>query len=119
MNSLVCVKSFRQAERALSADEILRELEIPVRLVRQILFELVESRILSEVKLDETETLAYQLARDIEDLTLVNFLNQLNQQGVNSIPLDNTRDLEKLKGRLMQFQEGNEKSPANVPLKDI
>jgi len=38
---------------------------------------------------------------------------------VNSIPLDNTRDLEKLKGRLMQFQEGNEKSPANVPLKDI
>ncbi len=115
----LCVKKFRQAEKALSADEVSHELEIPVRLVRQILFELVEARVLSEVKLDDTETMAYQPARDIDDLTITNVLNQLNQQGVNWIPLDNTGDLEKLKGRLMQFQEGIEKSPANVPLKDI
>lgn len=115
----LCVKKFCQAEKALSADEISHELEIPVRLVRQILYELVEARVLSEVKLDDTETMAYQPARDIEDLTITNVLNQLNQQGVNWIPLDNTGDLEKLKGRLMQFQEGIEKSPANVPLKDI
>ena len=63
--------------------------------------------------------MAYQPARDIEDLTITNVLNQLNRRGVNWIPLDNTGDLEKLKGRLMQFQEGIEKSPANVPLKDI
>ncbi len=115
----LCVKKFCQAEKALSADEVSHELEIPVRLVRQILYELVEARVLSEVKLDDTETMAYQPARDIEDLTITNVLNQLNQQGVNWIPLDNTGDLEKLKGRLMQFQEGIEKSPANVPLKDI
>jgi membrane protein len=115
----LCVKKFRQAEKALSADEVSHELEIPVRLVRQILYELVEARVLSEVKLDDTETMAYQPARDIEDLTITNVLNQLNQQGVNWIPLDNTGDLEKLKGRLMQFQEVIEKSPANVPLKDI
>ncbi len=115
----LCVKKFRQAERALSADEISHEREIPVRLVRQILYELVEARVLSEVKLDDTETMAYHPARDIEDLTIMNVLNQLNRRGVNWIPLDNTGDLEKLKGRLMQFQEGIEKSPANVPLKDI
>ncbi len=115
----LCVKKFRQAEKALSADEVSHELEIPVRLVRQILFELVEARVLSEVKLDDRETMAYQPARDIEDLTITNVLNQLNRRGVNWIPLDNTGDLEKLKGRLMQFQEGIEKSPANVPLKDI
>jgi len=115
----LCVKKFRQAERALGANEISHELEIPVRLVRQILYELVEARVLSEVKLDDTETMAYQPARDIEDLTITSVLNQLNQQGVNWIPLDNTGDLEKLKGQLMQFQEGIEKSPANVPLKDI
>jgi len=115
----LCVKKFRQAEKALSADEVSHELEIPVRLVRQILYELVEARVLSEVKLDDRETMAYQPARDIDDLTITNVLNQLNQQGVNWIPLDNTGDLEKLKGRLMQFQEVIEKSPANVPLKDI
>lgn len=115
----LCVKKFRQAEKALSADEVSHELEIPVRLVRQILFELVEARVLSEVKLDDRETMAYQPARDIEDLTITNVLNQLNRRGVNWIPLDNTGDLEKLKGRLTQFQEGIEKSPANVPLKDI
>jgi len=115
----LCVKKFRQAEKALSADEVSHELEIPVRLVRQILYELVEARVLSEVKLDDTETMAYQPARDIDDLTMANVLNQLNQQGVNWIPLDNTGDLEKLKGRLMQFQEVIEKSPANLPLKDI
>jgi len=115
----LCVKKFRQAERALSANEISHELEIPVRLVRQILYELVEARVLSEVKLDDTETMAYQPARDIEHLTITNVLNKLNQQGVNWIPLDNTGDLEKLKGQLMQFQEGIEKSPANILLKDI
>lgn len=115
----LCVKKFRQAEKALSADEVSHELEIPVRLVRQILYELVEARVLSEVKLDDRETMAYQPARDIEDLTITNVLNQLNRRGVNWIPLDNTGDLEKLKGRLTQFQEGIEKSPANVPLKDI
>jgi membrane protein len=115
----LCVKKFRQADKALSADEISHELEIPVRLVRQILYELVEARVLSEVKLDETETIAYQPARDIEDLTITNVLNQLNQHGVNWIPLDNTGDLEKLNGRLIQFQEDIEKSSANVSLKDI
>jgi len=115
----LCVKKFRQAERAMSANEISHELEIPVRLVRQILYELVEARVLSEVKLDDTETMAYQPARDIEHLTITNVLNKLNQYGVNWIPLDNTGDLEKLKGQLMQFQEGIEKSPANILLKDI
>ncbi len=115
----LCVKKFRQAERALSADEISHELEIPVRLVRQILFELVEARVLSEVKLDDTETMAYQPAHDIEDLTITNVLNQLNQKGLNWIPLDNTGDLGKLKCRLKQFQEGIEKSPANISLKDL
>jgi membrane protein len=115
----LCVKKFHEAQTPLDADEIARELEIPIRLVRQILFELTEARVLSEVKIDDTENVAYQPGRYIDDLTVVSVVDKLDEHGIDSIPVANTQSLEKLKAALRQIRESIEKLPANVRLKDV
>jgi len=58
-----CVKKFHQALHPPSVDEISEHLEIPIRLVRQILFELTEAAILSEVKIDDSGGVGHQPAQ--------------------------------------------------------
>ena len=59
------IRNFSQGEKPLTAARISHTLDIPVRLVRQLLYELVESRIFSDTRTEEYKELAYQPARDI------------------------------------------------------
>jgi len=77
----VLIKHFAKGEKPLTAQQISHSLEIPVRLVRQILFELVHSNIMSEVKTVNEKELAYQPAFDIHRLTLAHVLEALDQEG--------------------------------------
>jgi len=114
-----CVKKFHQGEKSPTADEISDQLEIPIRLVRQILFELIEAGILSEVRLDDPEAIGFQPARTIEKITVLGVMDQLDQQGIDSIPIAQSKDLDKLKASLVRFHEMLGKSPDNLKLKDI
>ncbi len=115
----LCVKQFHRAQKPLGADEIAHQLEIPIRLVRQILFNLTEAGILSEVKQNALQDSAYQPARYIGDLTVTEVLSKLDRQGTDSIPVSESNELKRLEESLNQFQEVMEKSPANVALKDL
>ncbi len=114
-----CVKKFQQGEKSPRADEISDQLEIPIRLVRQILFELIEAGILSEVKLDDPEAIGFHPACTIEKITVLGVMDQLDQQGIDSIPIAQSKDLDKLKASLVRFHEMLGKSPDNLKLKDI
>jgi len=113
------VKKFQQGEKPPTADEISDQLEIPIRLVRQILFELIEAGILSEVKLDDPEAIGFQPARTIEKITVFGVIDQLDQQGIDSIPIAQSKDLDKLKASLVRLHEMLVKSPDNLKLKDV
>jgi len=114
-----CIKKFQQGEKPPRADEISDQLEIPIRLVREILFELIEAGILSEVKLEDPETIGFQPARTIEKITVFGVMDQLEQQGIDSIPIAQSKDLDKLKASLVRFHEMLVKSPDNLKLKDV
>ncbi|NIO10147.1 MAG: YihY family inner membrane protein [Deltaproteobacteria bacterium] len=114
-----CVKRFQQGEGPPKAVEVSEELEIPIRVVREILFELSSAGILSEVKLDEPEAVGFQPARTIDKITVFGVIDQLDRQGLDSIPIAQTPDLQKLSGSLVRFQEMLLQSPDNVLLKDI
>jgi membrane protein len=94
-------------------------LEIPIRLVRQILFELVESGIVSPVRLDDDQVSAYQPALSPENITIKYVLEALESYGSDNIPVAKSEELGKLSQSLKKFDELIEKSPANLPLKDI
>lgn len=110
---------FANGEKPLTAQEISHVLEIPIRLLRQILFDLVHSGIASEIKVAEEDDPAYQPAFTIHDLTLARVLNALDQRGLYSIPVAKTETSATLSAALEAFREAIDQSPANRLLKDI
>ena len=113
------VKDFSEGQRWCEEAEISRKLEIPIRLVRQILYELVEAGIISPVKTDDEKTSAYQPALNPEKTTIKVVIDALDQHGSNDVPVAQTDDLEKIAESLKSFDEMIDKSPANLRLVDI
>ncbi len=113
------VKNFCKAQKPLDDEQISHILDIPIRLVRQILYELTESRVISEVKLHEEKDIAYQPACDVEQLTLKYVIDSLEHRGNTDIPVIKSDELDKLSGCLSIFGKTVEKTPANILLKNI
>ena len=113
------VKSFCKADRPWDAEKISHTLEIPIRLVRQILFELVGAGILSKAVKDDGKDAAYQPAVDVGKITIKYVVESLEQRGNSDIPVGKTNELDKLSDCLNTFADDIEKSPANILLKDL
>jgi membrane protein len=120
MVTSLCVKNFLNGEKASTAEDITRELEVPIRLVRSVLSELTEARLLSEVCLDHREDVAYQPACDIHRLTVAGVIDRLDYQGITTtIPVAESAPIDKLRETVKRFREMNEQSPANLKLQDL
>ncbi|MFQ5964018.1 MAG: YihY/virulence factor BrkB family protein [Candidatus Scalinduaceae bacterium] len=113
------IKNFSKGHKPLTAVQISHTLEIPVRLVQMILFELVESGIISETNTREDKELAYQPARTINILTIKYIIDALEERGIDNIPVAQTNELKALSETLQAFSNTIEKSSANRLLKDI
>jgi membrane protein len=110
---------FANGEKPLTAQEISQILEIPIRLLRQILSDLVHSGIASEIKATDDTDPAYQPAFTIHDLTVALVLEALDQRGIRSIPVAETESSAALSATLEAIRETINQSPANRLLKDI
>jgi membrane protein len=119
MVAQLLTRRFADGKEPLAAQEISQTLEIPIRLVRQILFDLVHSGILSEIKAADGNDAAYQPAFTIHRLTVARVLEALDQRGLRSIPVAETEAFAALSTALKAFGEAVDQSPANRLLKDI
>ena len=99
------VKNFSAGKAPLAASAIVHTLEVPIRLVRQMLFELVESGILSEVATQENEEPAYQPGRDSDSLTIQYVIDALEKRGVDTIPTAQTAESKVLSESLQAFND--------------
>lgn len=115
----IVIKNFSQGERPLTAVDIGQKLEAPIRLVRQMIFELVDAGILSEVKMNDYKETAYQPARDICSLTIKDVVDALEGRGVDDIPVVQSKELQLIVENLSALRKSLSKSPANKVLKDI
>lgn len=115
----LCVKNFVQAERPLTDREIAQKLEVPIRLVRSIVADLNEARLLSEVRGDPPDDISYQPGCDIQRLTVAEINDRLDTQGLGAVPIAESADVQKLQETLKRFQEINEQSSANLKLRDL
>ena len=113
------VMTFSKGEKPLTASKISYALEVPIRLVHQILDELVESGIFSDTDIKEYKELAYQPARDINVISIKSIIDALDQIGVDNIPVRQTSELKVLSEVLQTFSDAIDKLPSNRLLKDI
>lgn len=112
------VKNFSRGERPRSAVEISTELEIPTRLVRDILFNLTEAGLVTEVK-ENGKTAAYQPGLDVNLLTVKYITDALERKGNDDIPVRKTASLDRIAKSIKALGELIEKSPENLLLKNI
>ena len=115
----VCVKRFDRGQAPLTSYEIAHELEMPIRLVSLMLFELAEAGVLCEVRMDDGKSIAYQPARDIADLTIQSVTDMLDAKGIDSIPFADTSEIKVIRGSIAAMNTAFKQSPSNSALKDI
>jgi membrane protein len=113
------IMNFCKSAHPLTITQISHSLDIPVRLVRQIIYELSESQIVSEIQEGEEDETAYQPAQCVDNLTAQYVIEALEKHGNDNIPVAESKELESLSACLKEFHSIIEKSPANVPLKNI
>ena len=116
----LCVKLFVKGEKPWTGRQIAHELAMPIRLVRQLLFDLTQAGVLSEVKLNEGVTdNAYQPARDVDTMTVKSVVQALDDRGTNNVPVAASKELEKFDDCLKQMTQSLENAPANILIKNI
>ena len=113
------IKNFEKGDRPFTDTEISNRLKMPIRLVHNILYDLVESRVVAETRTREDQKFGYQPARDIQTLTIKFVIDAIEQNGTNSIPVARNTEFESLSAAIEKFREDMEASPANRLLKDI
>jgi membrane protein len=99
--------------------QISSHLGVPIRLIHQILFELVATGILTEAGVNGDRDKGFQPGRDPDTLTIKTVIDALDQNGTDTIPVVQSEELERLSMKLMDLGELVEASPANRLLKDI
>ena len=115
----LCVERFEKRATPLTDDEISDCLEIPIRLVRQILYDLKNSQVLTEVRTAEERETAYQPACSADLLTLSGVLQKLESYGLDSLPVLKDEDYKVIEEKLTKLKIESENSPSNVPLKNL
>ncbi|MCJ7593546.1 MAG: YihY/virulence factor BrkB family protein [Desulfobacterales bacterium] len=113
------VHRFTEGEKPCDARRISHQLEIPIRLVNQILFELVAAGIASEVRVEQDKAIAYEPALDPDRMTIKYVIDAMEQRGSDNIPVAPTEELQALSESLKAFNELVENSGANRLLKEI
>ena len=113
------IKNFANGDRPLTDVEICSRLKIPIRLAHSILYDLVQSRVITETRTEDDQRYGYQPARDINTLTIKSVVDAVEQVGTSDIPVARTGEFAALEQALDKFREEMAASPANKLLKDI
>jgi membrane protein len=113
------VKRFSKGETSLTTNQIAHALEIPIRLVQQLLSELIEANLVVETTSGNNQEIAFQPGRTIEHLTVHEVLDAYEKRGETWLPESSLEEAEKISRYLQEIKETIDKSPVNINVKDI
>ena len=113
------VKNFVEAKSSLTAEEISAILHAPVRLVRQCITDLMNSKIINEVGKKNSQDTSYQPARSVENLSVSFVLQAIDEHGLGDIHIHESGESKRLSQTLEALNQEIERSPSNILLKDI
>ncbi|PLX11888.1 MAG: YihY/virulence factor BrkB family protein [Marinilabiliales bacterium] len=119
ITSHLLVQNFAKGKHALTTAEISKELEIPIRIVRTILFELHEAGIISETRTESEKESAFQPAKDIHKITIQDIIEALDNNGIDSIKIKISEQKRIISESLVKFNDILKNSEANKLLMEI
>lgn len=113
------ITNFSDGKDPLNSSEIAEQLGIPARVVRDILYDLLNARIIIETLTYEIREVGYQPATDPAKLTVSYIIEALDKKGQEVTFDKETKEFSKLSKVVDSFYEDLLNSPNNKALKDI
>jgi membrane protein len=113
------VKQFNDGEPPISAVALSHQLETPIRLVRECLYDLVQAGILNAVGSEGDADERYQPALHPEKLTIKVVWDALDARGAQPSHLVKERELSKLNAKVAAMDRAAASSPDNVRLSEL
>lgn len=113
------IKNFANGDSPVSAEKISKYLKLPVRLVRDLLQDLNEVKLVSVIFENEDKQRFYQPALDINKLTVNYVLSRIEKKGIEHSGILRNKDYDKVVIMLEKFEKLATKSGHNVLIKDI
>ncbi|THB80638.1 MAG: YihY/virulence factor BrkB family protein [Desulfobacteraceae bacterium] len=114
---LVCVHRFANRQPAPTDIQIYEETRIPLQIVKRTLSDLIDCRILSEVKLKASP--GYAPAHDIDTMTLSDVIESWENHGDRSIQVADTLEYQALEKSLEGFKQAIAQSGDDRRIKEI
>lgn len=117
---LLVVRHFRERGGAVSAEELRHELNLPTRIVNDVLFQLTKAGQLIDARRSEDEREAfYTPAYDITRMTLYGVLAAVENHGENPLEIQPGTDLKRVEEVLDSIKQDSLNSPRNILLTDL
>ncbi|MBN2613717.1 MAG: YihY/virulence factor BrkB family protein [Bacteroidales bacterium] len=113
------IKNFVDAKPAETSSEISETLDIPVRLVREIIYDLLDTNIISETTTKNVKELAYQPAVDPGNISVSYIIDKLDKRGQDKVHANVTKELKTLEDIMATYYEDLKKSSKNKLLKEL
>lgn len=113
------IRNFERGDRPQTSSELSHELGIPVRLVRDIIFNLLDGALLIEASTDSPKENAYVPALDISKITVAYLVEKLDMSGDERLMAEESDQLSAFSEIQTGLFESIRKSPSNKLLKDI
>ena len=119
---VLVARAFRDGRGAVSFSEIRDRLDVPTRIMNNILFTLVQARMLNEIRTEGTEyDLEYAPARDISQLRVYDVLEAVDSHGFgrDTIDMRTNRELRRGAEAVERLKAVTRASDRNVRIVDL
>ncbi|MBE0673642.1 MAG: YihY/virulence factor BrkB family protein, partial [Bacteroidales bacterium] len=113
------IKNFQLGKEPVGADILAANLRIPVRIASEILHELNEAGLISQIMSGQEKQIIYQPGMDINLLSVGFVFDQLEKRGTEQTTMLRSKEYEKIAGIFQKYDKLLEESGAVVLIKDI
>jgi membrane protein len=115
----VIAKRFASGAPPLSAVEMAQSLQIPVRIARDLLYQLSEAGLITEISIEAPRERYYQPAVDIRLLRISYIITRLDLMGSADVPVARNEQYKKIVGLISGFDEKMRESEEDKLISEI
>jgi len=115
----IIVKRFEEGKAPYTAEEISVEYKIPIRLTTEIIYELIELKVINEVRDDDLYERNYQPALDIHKITVGFLLSLIDSSGSENFKIDKEIEFNKEWNEIIKSREAMYDQSKDILLKDL
>lgn len=115
----VIVRRFANNEAPIRDDEFSTTYKLPIRLINQVLAELTQARIVTEIVDSDEKSKAYQPAMDIHQLTIHTMFDRLESEGAELFLSNKNEELDRFWNKYIQLNDTSDIADNELLIKDI